>query len=513
VRTEPVLVTGATGYVGGRLVPRLLQSGHRVRAVARNMDKLMARPWARHPLVEPVQGDVMDVESLTKACQGCWAAYYLVHSMHPQVQDFAKTDREAAQNMVKAAADSGLDRIIYLGGLVPEGQELSHHLASRMEVGRILQSGPVPTTILRAAMILGSGSASFEIMRYLVDRLPIMVTPRWVRTKVQPICIRNVIGYLDGCLEHDRVKGETFDICGPEVLTYEDLFQMYAQEAGLRKRWIIALPILTPTLSSYWIHLITPVHQSIARPLAEGLRNTVVCGDNRIRQIIPQDLMDCRRTIKRIMFKRQQQLVETTWTDAGGVIPQEWVHTGDAQYAGGTVINAAYRMRLLAEPQDTWAPLIRIGGETGWYFADFLWKLRGRLDEFFGGVGGRRGRRHTVDLAVGDALDFWRVVGLEAYKRLLLVAEMKAPGEVVLDFRLIPMEGGETELQMIGRFLPRGLWGLAYWYFLLPFHIWIFRGVLKSIAQRINKPITFGPKPFNPKPVLESERSQTKELK
>jgi len=500
MRAEPVLVTGATGYVGGRLVPRLLLEGYRVKAMARSRAKLASRSWAAHPMVELVEADVLDPPSLIKACQGCWAAYYLVHSMNPFTRDFAETDRQAAEHMVSAASMAHLDRIVYLGGLIPDDQPLSSHLLSRAEVGRILQSGPVPTTILRAAMIMGSGSASFEIMRYLVDRLPIMITPRWVRSQVQPISIRNVVGYLAGCLEHDEVCGQTYDIGGPEVVTYEELFQIYAQEAGLPRRRIIPVPMLSPVLSSYWIHLITPVHSSIARPLAEGLRHNVICRDERIRSIIPQDLMDCRRTIRRILFKRQQQLVETSWTDAGPVLPPEWVQTGDVRYAGGTVISKIYRIRIHHAPQAIWDLLVRIGGEQGWYFADFLWRTRGWLDELVGGVGARRGRRHPSELAVGDALDFWRVIEVRPPRRLLLMSEMKAPGEAVLDFYLQPLDGDQTELQIVIRFLPVGLWGLFYWYGLLPFHTWIFKGVLKALPGKLEQADLRTPDPDSPFP-------------
>jgi uncharacterized protein YbjT (DUF2867 family) len=498
LHNEPVLVTGATGYVGGRLVPKLLEQGYRVRAMGRSMRKLAARSWAKHPLCDLIEGDVTDSLSLGKAASGCWAAFYLVHSMNPHTKDFAAADRAGAHNMMIAAAAAGMDRIIYLSGLIPVDEAPSHHLASRAEVAGILKSGSVPATILQAAMIMGSGSASFEILRYLVDRLPVMITPSWVRSKCQPISIRNVLGYLAGCLQHDELKGGTFDICGPDVVTYEELFQIYAEEAGLPQRLIIPVPVLSPKLSSYWIHLVTPVHSSIAKPLAQGLRNTMVCTESRIRNIVPQSLMTCRDTIRRILEKRNRQIVETCWSDAGVLVPPEWTQTGDASYAGGAVIQQGFKVVLEATPSEVWQPVIRIGGEQGWYFANPLWQLRGWLDKVFGGTSTSRGRRHPEKLQVGDALDFWRVLELRPHYRLLLFSEMISPGEAVLEFRIREIDHEVTELQMVGRFLPLGLLGLIYWYVLLPFHRWIYTGTLMSIAQRIDRPVIAGPKPFKP---------------
>lgn len=271
-RVRPVLVTGATGYVGGRLIPKLVEQGFKVRAMGRSLTKLKSRPWAGMPNIEFISGDVFDAKSLKQAVKGCWAAYYLVHSMLPGQKDFQNADRLGAENMRNAASEAGVERLIYLGGLGEDDESLSKHLKSRIEVAQILKTGKVPVTILRAAMIIGSGSASFEILRYLVDRLPIMITPRWLETPNQPIAIRNVITYLAGCLEHEETAGETYDIGGSEVLTYRQLMEIYAEEAKLPKRFVIPVPVLTPRLSSYWIHLVTPVPASIARPLAEGLK-------------------------------------------------------------------------------------------------------------------------------------------------------------------------------------------------------------------------------------------------
>lgn len=511
-KSKPVLVIGSTGYVGGRLVPRLLESGYRVRAMGRSLAKLACRPWAQHPLLELAEGDVLDLESLRKASRGCWAAFYLVHSMISAESQFVEADRKSAQNMVTAAAEAGMERIVYLSGLgKTDDPSLSEHLRSRQEVGRILQSGPVPATVLRAAMILGSGSASFEILRYLADRLPVMITPSWVRTPVQPIAIRNVLEYLQGCIEHDATRGQTFDIGGPDILTYENLIQLYAEIAGLSKRYVVPVPILTPHLSSLWIHLLTPIPASIARPLAEGLMNEVVCRDNRIRSVIPIKLLDCRDTIRVAMEKTEQQRIETCWSDAGALLPPEWTHCGDAEYAGGSILECGYRIRLEATPEDVWKPIVKIGGETGWYFGNSLWGIRGWLDRFLGGSGLKRGRRHPTELYVGDALDFWRVLEVEAPYRLLLLAEMKLPGEAILEFKIRSVGKNQTELEQLSRFVPKGLAGLAYWYSLYPFHEWIFGGMLQTIAKELAKPIVSGPERFTPK-IQHACRIDTREL-
>ena len=497
---KPVLVAGATGYVGGRLIPALLDAGYRVRAMGRSLEKLACRPWGYHPSVELIKGDVLDVESLKKALSGCGAAYYLVHSMIAQKHKFVEADRRAAKNMVSAAESSGIERMIYLGGLAEKKDgPLSKHLRSRIEVADILQSGGVPVTDLRAPMILGSGSASFEILRYLVERLPVMITPRWVKSLNQPIAIRNVIQYLVGCLKHDETIGQTYDIGGPDVLTYRDLLDIYAHEAKLSKRWIIPVPVLTPTLSAYWIHLISPVPSSIALPLTEGLSSNAVCSDQRLQSIIPQKLLSPREAIRTALDKIIQEQVDTCWADAGDMITPEWAHCGDADWAGGTIMQCGYRVRLKASLDNVWLPITRIGGHTGYYYANGLWWLRGLIDRLFGGVGLRRGRRHPVELRIGDALDFWRVLDVSPKKRLLLLAEMKVPGEALLEFKIDSIGAHHTDLQMLSRFLPKGLWGILYWYIFYPFHERIFFGMLRAIARAIEKPIVSGPERFTPR--------------
>jgi uncharacterized protein YbjT (DUF2867 family) len=497
---KPILVTGATGYVGGRLIPALLDAGYRVRAMGRSLEKLACRPWGHHPNVDLIRGDVLDPESLKMALSGCGTAYYLVHSMIAQKHKFVEADRRAAKNTVSAAESIGIERIIYLGGLSEKkGVPLSKHLRSRIEVAEILQSGKVPVTDLRAPMILGSGSASFEILRYLVERLPVMITPRWVRSLNQPIAIRNVVTYLVGCLDHDETIGQTYDIGGPDVVAYRDLLDIYAQEAKLPKRWIIPVPVLTPTLSAHWIHLISPVPHSIALPLTEGLSSNAVCSEKRIQSIIPQKLLTPREAIRRALDKILQEQVDTCWADAGEIITPEWAHCGDADWAGGTIMQCGYRVRIKAVPDEVWPPISRIGGKTGWYYADGLWWLRGLMDRWSGGVGLRRGRRHPTELRVGDALDFWRVLDIAPKERLLLLAEMKVPGEALLEFKIYPIGDQYTDLQMLSRFLPKGLWGMLYWYSLYPLHEMIFFGMLKKMAKIIGKPMVSGPERFTPR--------------
>jgi uncharacterized protein YbjT (DUF2867 family) len=496
---KPVLVTGATGYIGGRLVPRLLDLGYRVRAMGRSIEKLSGRPWSNHPELELAEGDVLDAESLERAATGCGAAYYLVHSMIAKNKRYAEADRQGARNMTAACEKAAVSRIIYLGGLGDVGhQKISRHLMSRHEVGEILKAGSVPVTILRAAMILGSGSASFEILRYLVERLPVMITPRWVHMPTQPIAVGNVLGYLTGCLEKEETTGETFDIGGPDQLSYADLFHLFAEEAGLSKRKVIPVPVLTPGLSARWIHLITPVPSSIAQPLAEGLSLPTICTESRIRSIIPQDLWNCRQSIRVALKRIEQTQVVTSWTDAGEARPPEWAHCGDAGWSGGTTLDYGYRLKIKASPEEVWNPVSRIGGDAGWYGANLLWQLRGWLDRLAGGHGLRRGRRHPSELLPGDALDFWRVLKVEPQKRLLLYAEMKVPGEALLDIRIQPGEEGETALTLVSRFLPKGLGGMAYGIALDPMHQWVFTALLKGIARATGKKALGKPQLFTP---------------
>lgn len=486
---KTILVTGATGYIGARLVPRLLMAGYHVRAVSRSLQKLQGCSWASHQNIELMAADVLEEKAILPACRGCDTAYYLVHSMNSQQRDFAEADRKAAHNMVSAAEAAGLQRIIFLGGLGESDRQLSEHLRSRAEVSEILRAGRVPVTVFRAAMIIGSGSASFEILRYLVDRLPFMITPRWVRTPSQPIAVRNVLEYLVRCLEHDDTTEQVFDIGGPEVLTYQSLMDTYAEEAGLGKRVVVPVPYFTPRLSSYWIHLVTPVPSYIARPLAEGLRNPAVCKDARITEIIPQELLNCRTAIRLAIACIQHQQVESHWTDAGSIPPAEWCSSQDPTWAGGTVYVDRRSVIVDGTPEEVWQPLTRLGGATGWYYGNWLWKIRGLMDRIAGGVGLSRGRRHVSEIKPGDALDLWRVAAVERGKRLLLIAEMKLPGKALLEFRIEPVrDETKVKLQQTAKFLPAGLWGMLYWLLVTPLHNFVFDGMLRGIVDACGKP-------------------------
>jgi uncharacterized protein YbjT (DUF2867 family) len=485
---KPVLVTGATGYIGGRLVARLLAAGYRVRCLAREPRKLGARPWVDDARVSVVRCDVSDREPLIHAMRGCGPAYYLVHSMMAAGPAYRERDRMLARTFAEAAAAARLERVVYLGGLGETGARLSEHLASRREVESALASGPVPVTVFRAAMIIGAGSASFEILRYLVERLPVMVTPRWVSTPSQPIAIQNVLHYLVNCLACPATIGRTLDVGGAEVITYREIMQVMAAALGLRKRIIIPVPVLTPRLSSLWIHLVTPISHRIARPLAEGLRNRVVCRDDSAARLMPQRLLTIREAIDAALGNTRAHDIETAWFDAGPL-------PGDPDWSGGKVFVDRRWTEVNASPEVVYDTVARIGGDQGYYAAEWLWRVRGWLDRLMGGPGLRRGRRDPARLAYGDALDFWRVTGVEVHRRLELRAEMKLPGEALLSFEIRPDKRATATCTLIqtARFKPRGLSGLAYWYAVMPLHGVVFNGMLQGIrraAERVADPET-----------------------
>ena len=488
-----VLVTGATGYVGGRLVPRLLAAGYRVRACARHPQRLRERPWSADANLEIVAMDALDLASVDAAVTGCDVVYYLIHSMIAGKGGFADDDRTAALNMAAVAAVRRVRRIIYLGGLGDtDNPDLSKHLRSRHEVEEIFNQGAVPATCLRAAMILGSGSASFEMLRYLVDRLPVMITPRWVDTPCQPIAIGDVLGYLQGCLETPATAGHTFDIGGPEVLSYRELIHIYAEVAGLLPRIIFPVPVLTPRLSSLWIHLVTPVPAMIARPLAEGLSIPVVCRDERIREFLPRTLQNSRDTMRIALDREPQAQQDACDLPPGRILPPEWTACGDAGYSGGTTLTLGFRIVLAADIESVWQAVEAIGGDRGYYGNRLLWLARGALDAFLGGPGLKKKRRSGTRLDSDEAFHFWQVSQIDRPRRLVLASRMKAPGEALMVFELRPLSGN-TELVLQSLFLSRGLPGLGYWYGLYPAHQWVFRDMLKGIARQCQAAVILGP--------------------
>ncbi len=475
-----MFVTGATGYIGGRLAPRLIDRGYHVRCLARSAAKLRARPWAvsQREKVEIIEGDAAAEERLVAAMRGCVAAYYLVHSMDAAGPGYRQRDLTLAEAFGRAAKKAGVARIIYLGGLGETGEGLSEHLSSRREVEITLGRAGVPVTVLRAAMIIGSGSASFEILRYLVERLPIMITPRWVSTESQPIAVRDVLYFLIAALETPATTGRTLDIGGPDVWSYARVMREMASALGLRRRLVIPVPVLTPRLSSLWIHLVTPLHASIARPLAEGLRNRVVCRSDEALRLMPHQCLTIREAMDAALAKVQAGEIETAWSDAG-VMP------GDPSWAGGTVFVDRREVITPATPAAVWAAVSALGGERGYYAVDWLWRLRGIMDRLTGGPGLRRGRRSSDELRLGDALDFWRVTAIDPPRRLELTAEMKLPGVATLSFDVdpAPATGRGTRLTMAARFRPHGLLGVAYWYSVLPLHSIVFRRMLRGLAR------------------------------
>ncbi|NNE00463.1 MAG: SDR family oxidoreductase [Pirellulaceae bacterium] len=467
---------GATGYVGGRLVPKLLGKGLTVRCLVRSPKKLRAFPWCDDERLEVIEGDLDDVETIAAAAVGVDAAYYLVHAMISAGEDYAKRDRELASNFVAGLDRSSCQRLIYLGGLGELGPDLSPHLHSRREVAEILQTSRCETTVFRAAMIIGSGSASFEILRYLVERLPIMVTPRWVKTETQPIAIRDVLRYLVQCLDVPESAGRVIDIGGQDVFTYQELMQMMAKALGLPRRIILPVPVLTPKLSSAWISLVTPVNARIARPLAEGLRNRTVCRNDDAEKLMPGPLFDVQNSLDAALGKLREGDIQTRWSTAGEM-------PGDPEWSGGKVFEDTRSRMIDAAASETFTALSRIGGRYGYWGADWLWWLRGLMDKAIGGPGLRRGRRHPEYLSYGEAVDFWRVNGYTTGRWLRLHAEMKLPGVAELEFRVEPITEDTTRVTQTARFRPKGLLGLAYWYAVLPLHFFVFPTMVNGIKR------------------------------
>ena len=474
-----ILVTGATGYIGGRLVPRLIQDGHHVRVLVRSRAYAVSRSWSSQ--VEIAVGDVFNAPDLSKALRGVDVAYYLIHSMSKGAS-FGDLDASAARAFGHTARQAGVSRIIYLGGLGEPSADLSQHLRSRHQTGQALREGGVPVTEFRAAVIVGSGSISFEMIRYLVERLPVMVCPRWIYSRIQPIAVDDVLDYLVASLIVQESAGQIVEIGGRDETTYRGLILGYATARGLR-RLLFPVPVLTPRLSSYWVHWITPIPARITVALVEGLRNDVVVTDHLARALFPGiEPQDYASAIDRVIQDLDEGCIDTSWTDAAGPTPESESRVV-IESDRGTIVERRTR-RIAAPASEVYRVLTSIGASRGWYFANWTWRIRGLIDRLLGGAGLRRGRRHPDDLRVGDALDFWRVEDLQAESLVRLRAEMKLPGRAWLQFRLSKLGDGRTNLEQTAMFVPKGLAGLAYWYVLYPIHAWIFDGLATAIKRR-----------------------------
>ena len=482
------LVTGATGYIGGRLVPELLAAGYTVRCMARDPGKLADRPWSDD--IEVAKADVSDPAALRKALADCDVAYYLIHSLGTG-SSFEQRDRDAARAFADAAREAGVKRIVYLGGMI-SGQEgdLSPHLRSRAEVGDILLDSGVPTAALQAAVIIGSGSASFEMLRYLTERLPAMITPKWVTTRIQPIAVRDVLRYLVGAATLPADVNRRFDIGGPDVLTYADMMRRYAAVAKLPPRLLVSVPVLTPSLSSHWVGLVTPVPSGLARPLVESLRVEVVAAEHDIAQYIPdppEGLLPLDRAIELALTHTREGDVSTRWSSASIPGAPSDPLPSDPEWAGGSLYVDERTSVVDAPPEALWRVIEGIGGTSGWYSFDAAWAVRGVMDRLVGGVGLRRGRRDPVHLRPGDALDFWRVEAIVPGELLRLRAEMKLPGLAWLELHVGRDDDGRTSYRQRAIFQPHGLTGHAYWRSISPFHGIVFGGMLRNITAAAEK--------------------------
>lgn len=480
--SKRILVTGSTGYVGGRLVPRLLAAGHDVRVLVRTPEKLRDVPWAGQ--VEVVEGTLQDRDVMRRASEGIDVLYYLVHSMTGR-GDFETEERLAAESVASAAREAGVGRIIYLGGLHPDSADLSRHLRSRVLVGTTLLESGVPTVAFQAGVVIGSGSTSFEMIRHLTEVLPYMPAPKWVRNRIQPIAIRDVLHYLIAAIDLPPEINRTFDIGGPDILRYGQMMNGYAVEAGLPQRAIAALPVLTPWLASQWVNLVTPIPRSIAVPIVESLQFDCVTREHDIDDVIaPPDggLTGYRRAVRLALAKMRDGDVETSWQNASVDGAPSDPLPSDPDWAGHTVFIDLKVRETDATTAQLWTVIEGIGGDNGWYSFPLAWALRGWLDKLVGGVGLRRGRRHAQELQTGDALDFWRVEAIEHERRLRLRAEMRVPGKAWLEMEIEPRPGGGSRYRQRAVFFPMGLSGRLYWFAILPFHCIIFNGMANRIT-------------------------------
>lgn len=475
--TELIAVTGATGYVGGRLIPRLLKAGYRVRCIVRNSEALDDRPWRSQ--VEVFTCDLNIQNQVNEGLKGAHRAYYLVHSMAVS-SNFEDLESSMAKTFVAAADTNQIAQIIYLGGLGEEKSNLSPHLTSRQKVGEILASGKTPVTELRAAIIIGSGSASFEMLRSLVEILPIMVVPKWVtKTRCQPVAISDVLFYLVSVLGNEKSLGKVFDVGGPDVLTYKEMMHTYAKVASLKKRIIIPVPVLTPRLSSHWVNLTSPLPIRLARALIDSLTSDVVVNNNPILDSFDHKPDNLRNSIGRALTRVQDLQIPTRWSDPGKIQVAELPELSDPDWSGGKVLTDSRKQNSTASRDQVMSTIRTIGGDTGWFAFDRLWAVRGFIDKMVGGVGLRRGRRHPTELRVSDPVDFFTVVRVDS-SSLLLRAEMLIPGHAWLEWSVTDLEKG-CLVEQKAQFVPRGVIGRLYWFALLIPHSLIFKKMLSKI--------------------------------
>lgn len=474
-RPSRILLTGATGYVGGRLLSRLLGEGFTVRALVRRPDEFLGDSRSG---LEVLRGDLLQPFSLPRAMDDVQTAFYLVHSMGVG-DEFAEMDRQAARNFGRAARNAGVQHIVYLGGLGDSREDLSLHLESRQEVGEILRSTGIPTTEFRASIVLGAGSLSFEMIRALTERLPVMITPRWVEVRAQPIAIDDLLEYLMVAITRTPDASRVIEVGGKDTVSYGGLMKEYARQRGLR-RWMIRVPFLTPRLSSLWLGLVTPLYARVGRKLIESIRNPTIVGDPEPAKEFPVEPMGVEEAIRRAMADHEESGSETNWSGAvssSGLRPPE----ENGPYKGRIVDERS--IQVTAAPDQAFRPISEIGGRNGWYAFNGLWKVRGLLDTLVGGVGLRRGRPASGELRPGSALDFWRVEAWSPPRLLRLRAEMKLPGRAWLEFSVEPSGAGSLLTQR-AIFDPKGLFGLLYWYSLFPIHVVIFRAMLREIRRR-----------------------------